>query len=174
MNIRNQENGIRWKVIWFFGEKKLIRSYVVVPSQPVSLGPDVPVHDIALFILKTPGRDDQHIAFPDPGTALHLPFDSSHPGDAIGTPDTYVVGPEHQFSKGKLFAFPFFGQPHANGWSSIGIHGIRVRSSVIIFCVSHATNLSAFTMAVDTKKVCIHQPVFPVRCRCGRQIFIRA
>ena len=74
-----------------------------MPLEPVYLRSDVTVDDIALFILETPGNDNQEIAFADPEPLLDLTFDPPGARDAVLTADTDVVCPEHQVGAGKQF-----------------------------------------------------------------------
>jgi hypothetical protein len=114
---------------------------VVVSSQPVGLCPDISIHDIAFSVLETPGSHDQRISFPYPGPPLHRSLDPAHPGDPVRTPDANVVCPEHQFGLGKLFSSSFFWQPYPDNRCSIGIHRIRVKSTLIVLIIfSHSTN----------------------------------
>ena len=79
-------------------------SEVVVLSQPVNLGREVPVQDVAFFILETPRDDDQDISFPDPGAFLDLALDPAHPFYTIRTTDLDMVRPHHQLGAPELFA----------------------------------------------------------------------
>lgn len=91
----------------------------MVVFQPVCLWPDIPVHDITLGILETPGDDNQGIAFPDPVPFLHGSPDPAQEGDAIDTPYPDMICSEHQFGYGELLVFPFFRQPYTDGWNAI-------------------------------------------------------
>ncbi len=74
---------------------------IVVLLEPVYLGPDVAVDNIAFLVLETPGNDDQEIAFAYPESLLDLAFDAPCACDAVLAADTDVVCPEHQVSPGK-------------------------------------------------------------------------
>jgi len=70
---------------------------VPVPLEPFDLRPGIPVRDITLLVLETPGDDDEEVALADPEAFLDLALDPPHPGDAIGAPDRDMVGTKHRF-----------------------------------------------------------------------------
>lgn len=85
-----------------------VDSKIPVLPQPVRLGWQVTVDDIALVILKAPGGNDQDIPFPDPDALFDLALDPSHPADPVITPYPDMISPHHEISKSKLFICPFF------------------------------------------------------------------
>jgi hypothetical protein len=85
------------------------KSEIPVLPQPVSLGREVPVDNIAFVILKAPGSNDQNIPFTDPDTLFDLALDPSHTGDAVVTPHPDMICPHHEICKSKLLICPFFG-----------------------------------------------------------------
>jgi hypothetical protein len=87
---------------------------IVVLFEPVYLGPDVPVDDIALLILETPGDDNQEVAFAYPEPLLDLALYSSRARDAVLAADADVVCSEHQVGSAEDLAIPFLRQPYAN------------------------------------------------------------
>jgi hypothetical protein len=76
--------------------EKTLLAEVVMLLEPVHLGPDVTIDDIALLILETPGNNNQEIAFAYPESLLDLALDPPHPRDAVLATDADVVCPEHQ------------------------------------------------------------------------------
>jgi hypothetical protein len=58
-------------------------SDILISPQPVTLRRSIPVRDIAFFILKGPGCDNNYIPFTNPGTPFHFAFDSSKTGYPI-------------------------------------------------------------------------------------------
>jgi hypothetical protein len=52
----------------------ILISQIIIPSQPFDLRPGVPVNDIALVVLKTPGDHDYDIAVEDPDFFLIFPL----------------------------------------------------------------------------------------------------
>lgn len=88
------------------------RSENPVFLEPVDLGLAVAEDDVALFVLETPGDDDQEVAFPDPGPLLYLAFDAPHAGDPVVAADADMVGPEHQFGPGELLEILLSGHPY--------------------------------------------------------------
>ena len=92
------------------------KSDVLIPSQPVALGRSISIGDIAFFILEWPWRDDNHITFADPGTALHLSFNPAKTGHSIRTADAYVKRAKHELSICKLFPLPAIRQTNPDGF----------------------------------------------------------
>jgi hypothetical protein len=86
-------------------------SEVIISSQPFDLGAGIPINDIALLVLETPGDDDEDVPFTNPDFLFDLPLDPSHPGDAVETPDTDMVRPHHQFGTAEHLTVPLLGQP---------------------------------------------------------------
>jgi len=72
-----------------------------MPLEPVYLGLDVAVDNIALLVLETPGNNDQEIAFAYPEPLLDFALDPSGTRDAILATDADVICPEHQIGPGK-------------------------------------------------------------------------
>lgn len=66
-----------------------------MPLEPVYLGSDVAIDNIALLVLETPGDDDQKIAFAYPEPFFYLAFDSPGACDAVLAADSDMVCPEH-------------------------------------------------------------------------------
>jgi hypothetical protein len=81
-------------------EKRVI-SQIAVAAEPLHLRPGVPVDDITLVVLETPGDHDEDVPFPDPNLLLYFAFDPPETGDTVKTPDTDVVSSHHQFGTGK-------------------------------------------------------------------------
>jgi hypothetical protein len=84
-------------------------SKIIVPAEPFDLRTGIPVDDIALLVLEIPRDDDQDITFTDPDFLFDLPFDPSHPGDTIKTPDADMVGTHHQFGTPEHLTVTFLG-----------------------------------------------------------------
>jgi len=74
---------------------------VVVLLEPVNLGPDVTVDDVALFILETPGNNNQEVALAYPEPLLDLALDPPHARDTVLATDADMVCPEHQVGPAK-------------------------------------------------------------------------
>jgi hypothetical protein len=87
---------------------------IIVLSQPVHLRPGVPVIDITLVILETPGDYNEYVSFANPETFLDLSLDSSQAGNAVKTPHPYVVCPEHEIGLGEYLLVSFLWQPYTN------------------------------------------------------------
>ncbi len=86
---------------------------IVVLFEPVYLGPDVPVDDIALLVLETPGGDDnQEVAFAYPEPLLDLALYSSRARDAVLAADADVICSEHQVGPAEDLAIPLLRQPY--------------------------------------------------------------
>jgi hypothetical protein len=85
------------------------KSEITVLPQPVRLGREVPVDNIALVILEAPGSDDQDIPFPDPDPLFDLALDPAHPGNPVIASHPDMICPHHEICKSKLFICPFFG-----------------------------------------------------------------
>jgi len=112
------------------------RSDIPVPPEPLNLGRQVPVQDIALLVLEGPRGHDQDIPFPYPDPFLYLPLDPAHPGYAVIAPDTDVVCPHHQLCRGELLAIPFLGQPNADDRKALGIYCIWIDSIIVLLWIS--------------------------------------
>src|SRR5271157_2213388 len=97
------------------------RLQVPVLPQPVHLGREIPVDNIALVVLETPRDYNQGISFPDPDALFYLPFDPSHPGDPVKTSHPYVVCSHHQIGGTKHPIIPFFWQPDPDERCTVGI-----------------------------------------------------
>ena len=115
------------------GYKK--RSEIIIFAQPVCLGGQIAVDDIALLVLETPRDNDNDVALADPGTLLDLALDPAHPLHAVLAADPDVVCPHHQFRDGKLFVHAFFGQPYADNRCSVRIEFCRTGSAIGFFCI---------------------------------------
>ena len=122
--------------------KKSCRSNILFFPQPVSLRLEVPVNNIALFVLETPGYDKDGIAFPYPLPLLHLSLDPAEAGDPVDALDTDVVCPLHRLGTGKLLIIPFLWQPDTADRRTSRVHCIRVCCTCIFFSVktTHSTN----------------------------------
>jgi hypothetical protein len=94
--------------LMIFGNDMQEKSEIPVLPQPVRLGREVPVDNIAFVILKAPGSDDEDVPFPDPDAFFDLTLDSPHPGYSVVTPHPDMICPHHEIRKSKLFVRPFF------------------------------------------------------------------
>jgi len=97
---------------------KLWGSKVMTTPQPFNLRVGVSVKDIAFFILKIPRDNDKDVSFPDPDFLFYLSFNSSHPRNAIETPDTDMICSHHELSTPKLFAVAFLRKSYTNNLST--------------------------------------------------------
>ena len=88
---------------------------VPVSSQPLDLRPQVPVHDIAFFVLECPGDYEQGIPLPSPDPFLDLALDAAHAGHPVPAPDPDVVCSHHQLGRGEDLPVPFLWQANADG-----------------------------------------------------------
>jgi len=115
---------------------------IPVFPQPFGLGLEVPVNDIAFFILETPWYDKHGIAFAYPGAFLDLSLDPAHAGDPVHALDADVISTEHCLCKSKLFLGPFLWQPHACDRSSVRIHCVWIDGCLIVLFMktTHSTN----------------------------------
>ena len=77
-------------------QKRRLLVEVIVLLEPIDLGLDITVDDIALLILETPGNNNQEIAFTDPEPLLDLTLDPTGARHTVLASDTYMVCPEHQ------------------------------------------------------------------------------
>ena len=82
--------------------------------EPVYLRLDVPVDDIALLVLETPGDDDQEVTFAYPEPLLDLTLDPSRARDTVLAADADVVCPEHQVGPGEYLPVSLLRQSYAN------------------------------------------------------------
>jgi len=134
----------------------VLKKYLKIPvlAQPVSLGWQVAVDDIALLVLETPGGDNHDVAFPDPGALLDLSLDPAHAGDTIVTPDTDMVCPHHEVSECELLTGPFLGKTDTDDRCSVRIYCVWI---YIIFVIigSNSDNSFVLYMTLRTMKVCI-------------------
>lgn len=87
--------------------------YVIVLLEPVYLGPDVAVDDIALLVLETPWNNDQEIPLADPEPLLDLALDPPGARDTVLAADTDMVCPEHQLRPAKDLLVLLLRQPYA-------------------------------------------------------------
>jgi len=85
------------------------KSEITVLPQPVCLGREVPVDNIALVILEAPWSDNQDISFPDPDPLFDFALDPAHPGNSIIASHPDMICSHHEICKSKLFICPFFG-----------------------------------------------------------------
>jgi hypothetical protein len=106
--------------------KKSGRSEVPVLPQPVHLGRQVPVDNIALVVLETPRDHNQGIPFPDPDALLDLSLDPPHTRDPIETAHPDMVCPHHQVGGTKHLVVPFLGQPDPDKWRPVRIYCIGI------------------------------------------------
>lgn len=79
-----------------------------MPLEPVYLGPDVAVDNIALLVLETPGDDNQKIALAYPEPFFDLAFDPPGACDAVLTADPDMICPEHQIGPGEYLPVSLF------------------------------------------------------------------
>jgi hypothetical protein len=82
---------------------------IIISPEPFDLRAGIPVDNIALFILEVPWDDNENITLTDPDFLFYLPFNPSHPGDTIKTPDADMVGTHHQFGTSEHLAVAFLG-----------------------------------------------------------------
>jgi len=82
------------------------RLQIPVAPQPLYLGTRIPVNNITLIVLETPGHNNEDISFPDPDLLFYFTFDTAHPGDTIKAPYADMICAHHQFSARKNFAIP--------------------------------------------------------------------
>ena len=122
----------------------IVKKYLKIPvlAQPVRLGRQVAVDDIALLILETPGGDNHNVAFPYPGALLDLSLDPAHAGDAIVTPDPYMVCPHHEVSECELLTGPFLGKTDSDDRRSVRIYCVWI---YIIFVIGSNSDNSFVT-----------------------------
>ena len=95
---------------------------VPVPAEPVDLGLEVSVDDIALLILETPGDHDESITLADPDPLLDLALDPAHPGDPIDASDPDMVCAHHQICRCKHLPVSFFWQADTYGLDAGIVH----------------------------------------------------
>jgi hypothetical protein len=89
-----------------------IISQIIIPSQPFDLWPGIPVNNVALIVLETPGDDNQDVALADPDFFLDFSLDPSETGDPVETFYPDVVCTHHQFCHREHFTVPFLRKPH--------------------------------------------------------------
>ncbi len=108
------------------GRKKHREKRLQVPvlPQPVHLGREIPVDNIALVVLETPRDYNQGIPCPYPDALFYLPFDPSHSGDPVKTSHPYVVCSHHQIGGTKHLIIPFLWQPDPDERCTVGIHSV--------------------------------------------------
>ena len=109
-------------------EKKL---KVPVFTQPVCLGREIAIHNIAFVILETPGGDNQDVSLPDPDPFFYLSLDPPHTGNTVVTSHPYMVGTHHEIGKSELFIGPFFGEPDPHNGRSIFIYCVWIKIIII-------------------------------------------
>jgi hypothetical protein len=114
----------------FFQIKKVLK--IPVLAQPVCLGRQVAVDDIALLVLKTPGGDNHDVAFPYPGTLLDLSLDPAHAGDAIVTPYPDMVCSHHEVSECELLTGPFLGKTDTDNRRTVRVYCVWIYIIVIV------------------------------------------
>ena len=90
--------------------RRVTRSQVIIPSEPLHLRTGIPVDDIALLVLEVPRDDNKDIPFPDPDFLFDLSLDPAHPRYAIEAADADMVCPHHQFSTTEYLPVPFLGK----------------------------------------------------------------
>jgi hypothetical protein len=108
------------------------------------LGGQVPVNDIALFILERPWTYNQDVTFTDPNPLLDFSFDPSHPGDTVIAPDPDMVCSLHQVGKCELFIGPFLGQTDTDRRRAIRIYCVKINVIVGLFTIIPNYNNSSF------------------------------
>jgi hypothetical protein len=84
-------------------------SDIPVFPQPVRLGFEVTVDDVAFSLLETPGNNNNSVAFPDPSAFFIFPLILTHERYTVKAADRNMVCPMHGLCNGKLFVIPFFG-----------------------------------------------------------------
>jgi len=107
-------------------------SEIPVLAQPVSLGWQVTVDDIAFLILETPGGDNQDVTFAYPCALLDLSLDPAHPGDTIVTPDPDMICTHHEICECELLIGPFLGQANPDDRRSVRVYCVWIYIIVII------------------------------------------
>jgi len=100
--------------------KKWISEIMILP-EPVRLRGQVPVQDVAFFVLETPGDHDKDVPLPDPCPFLDLAFDPAHTFDTVKTAHADMVCPQHQPGACKLFAVLLPRQPHTDDRRPVSI-----------------------------------------------------
>ena len=112
----------------------IVKKYLKIPvlAQPVRLGWQVAVDDIAFLVLETPRGDNHDVAFPYPGTLLDLSLDSAHAGYAIVTPDTDMVRPHHEVRECELLTGPFLGKTDTDNRRTVRVYCVWIYIIVII------------------------------------------
>ena len=131
-------------------------SEIPVLAQPVRLGRQVAVDDIALLVLETPGGDDHDVAFPDPGALLDLSFDSSHACDAIVAPYPDMVGPHHEVSECELLTSPLLGQTNPDNRRSVRVYCVWIYIIIVIGSNSDNSFVICMTFCVNEGMYCIN------------------
>ncbi len=116
------------------GQAIFIKKYLKIPvlTQPVCLGREVAVDDIAFFVLETPRGDNYDVAFPYPGALLDLSLNPAHAGDAVVTPDPDMVCPHHEVSECELFTSPFLGKTNPDDRRTVRVYCVWIYIIVII------------------------------------------
>lgn len=129
--------------------------YLEIPvlAQPVSLGWQVAVDDIALLVLEAPRGNDQDIAFADPCALLDLSLDPAHPCNAIVTPDPDMVCPHHEVCECELLVGPFLGQANPDNRCSVRVYCVWIY--IIVIIRSNSDNSFVTGMTSRPMKVCI-------------------
>jgi len=82
---------------------------VIVLLEPVYLGPDVAVDDIALLVLETPWNNDQEIPLADPEPLLDLALDPPGARDTSSQRTRIWFAPSISSARPKISWFFFFG-----------------------------------------------------------------
>ena len=88
----------------------MMRSEVLIPSEPLHLRPGVPVDDITFLVLEVPRDDNKDIPFPDPDFLFYFSLDPAHPCHTVKTADPDMVCTHHKFSAPEYFPVAFLGQ----------------------------------------------------------------
>lgn len=125
-----------------FDSKKVLE--IPVLAQPVRLGRQVAVDDIAFLVLETPGSDNHNVAFPYPGAFLDLSLDSAHTGDTVITSDTDVVCPHHEVCECELLTSPFLGKTDTDNRRTVRVYCVWIY--IIVIVGSNSDNSFAICM----------------------------
>lgn len=89
-------------------------------TKPVYLRRCVPVHNVALLILESPGDNDENVAFANPDPFLNLSFNTPKSCHPIRASYSDVIGTKHEFCLGKLFFSSFLRQAYPDDAAILG------------------------------------------------------
>lgn len=87
-------------------------SQIPVFPQPLHLWTGIPVDDVALVVLETPGDHDEDISFSYPDSLLDRSLYPAHTGYPVETFHPDMVGPHHELGLGKDLVVPLAGKAY--------------------------------------------------------------